>query len=211
MIKYAFFFVFVAVISLQNAPAQIINAYGIKVAYTSAGQQLDHNGHTSPTERRNGFNAAVYAERSYAPFLSLLVQIEYAQRGAGMHYAIPAILPFLPELTLRFTRLDYLSVPVFVKLSIPAKVLSPYVTCGPRCDFLLGYKDDHIPQPSDYYEFKKVSFGASVGGGLELKSILPVGILLEFRYNFDFTGSPIERSLYVARNNSYDLWVGLIF
>jgi hypothetical protein len=214
--KITFLFLLSAIISLNNAHAQIIKAYGFKVAYTSADQRLDYGSFVAQTERRNGFNVAVYAEWLNLPFLSLITQIEYAQRGVGIPYLRITTYDRMINVAttdnspVSYNRLDYISIPVLVKLSLPEKVLSPYIVCGPRCDFLLAYKEDHDFLSSTYDKFKKVLLGGSAGFGLELNSVLPVGMVLEARYNFDLSDS--FRSTYLnVRNNSFDVWLGVVF
>lgn len=192
-------------IPLDYAHGQVIKAHGVKVAYTSADQRFDFGWTIEQTKRRSGFNIAVYAEWPYLPFLALVTQLEYAQRGVGRPYIQLANVPNLgPDFI--FTRLDYISIPVFAKLSIPEKVLSPYIICGPRCDFLLGYKDNLNSRSAMYDEFKKVILGASAGAGLEVNAL--IGLLLEVRYNFDLVNSYNSGS-FTVRNNSFDVWLGV--
>jgi hypothetical protein len=204
--KITILFLLGAIISLDYAQGQVIKAYGIKVAYTSADQRFDFGWTIEQTERRSGFNIAAYAEWPYLPFLSLVTQLEYAQRGVGRPYIQLANVPNLgPDYI--FTRLDYISIPVFAKLSLSEKVLSPYIICGPRCDFLLGYKANISSRSTMYDEFKKAILGASIGGGLELHA--PIGLLLEARYNFDLVNS-YKSGSFTVRNNAFDVWVGVV-
>jgi Outer membrane protein beta-barrel domain len=195
-------------ISISNA--QLIKSYGLKLASTSASQNLEYS--TPPwgwwsgskTTPKPGFNIALFAEWFNVPFFSVVSQIEYAQRGAHLEYAVPGG---------RWStdgRVDYLSVPLLAKVTVPMGPASPYLLAGPRADFLVGYQDVEI-QPNTnplYSNFKKAILGGSIGLGVETGSLLPVALLAELRYNVDFFDSYNKDNLKV-RNNAIDVWLGV--
>lgn len=194
--------------------AQLIRSYGVKLAFTSASQNLDYP--TPPwgwwtgikTSANPGFNVAAFAEWLNIPFFSVVSQIEYAERGARMKYPVPG--------GWRSTegRLHYLSVPILAKVTIPVGRASPYVLAGPRADFLIDYRDVQIPPWGNalsnpfYSDFKSAILGGSVGVGVQTTSVLPVALLAELRYNFDFFDSYNNGYLKV-RNNAFDVWLGV--
>jgi Outer membrane protein beta-barrel domain len=203
---------FVVVIELflsQINNAQILNSYGLKIAYTSANQRYDYtNIGNIGTKRRIGFNAAIFAEWFNLPFVSLVTQCEYAQRGVGIvSERTLASSPDIVETNTYYSRVDYLSIPVFAKITVPVGPINPYVLIGPRIDFLLGYNSAF----NDIYDhFSKTMTGASCGFGVNLKTLLPVTVLVEARYNADFKDSFSNQNLTV-RNNSWDIWLGVAF
>ena len=161
------------------------------------------------TKRRVGFNAGIFAEWLDVPFFSVLTQVEYAQRGTGEEFVVTG--PSGPEpigTKTLYARLDYVSVPVLGKIILQTGQISPYVLAGPRADFLLGYKSDEGLFSGVYDSFKKTTWGGSAGIGVQVKSLLPVTLIAEARYNFDFADS-YRSDLMNVRNNSVDFWLGV--
>jgi hypothetical protein len=99
---------------------------------------------------------------------------------------------------------------VLAKLTLPVEPINPYLLIGPRIDFLLGYQSDENVFNAVYDDFSKTMTGASFAVGVDLKTLLPVAILVEARYNVDFKDSYSTQYLKV-RNNSFDIWVGAAF
>ncbi len=192
--------------------AQFIKQYGFKVAFTSADQE--YNLAPVPdleTKRRSGVNVAGFLELFDLPVFSLITQVEYAQRGMGVEFAVTS--PSGPEpigMTTLYSRVDYLSIPVLVKARLETEAVSPYIMAGPRFDVMLGYKSDKDAFNLLYDEFKKTNWGASVGAGVESDAVLPFVVSAEFRYNFDFADS-YRSDLANVRNNAFDVWVGFGF
>lgn len=197
---------------LSESNAQLLKNYGLKMAVTSAGQKYDLT--LVPrleTKRRVGFNVGAFAEWLDAPMFSILTQVEYAQRGIGQVFVVTG--PNGPDpigTKTLYSRLDYLSVPVLAKLTLHSGLFSPYIMAGPRADFFLGYTSDENASNSVYDKFKKTSFGGSAGVGVQITSILPVTLLAEGRYNFDFADS-YQTDLLKIRNNAFDFWLGIAF
>lgn len=188
--------------------AQLIKTYGFKIAATSAGQDFDYTDFSVNTKRRIGFNAAVFVEWLDLPFFSFVTQMEYAQRGMGMDVILTASTG--PEEIGRITddnRVDYLSIPLFVKLTVPMGIISPFLSLGPRLDVLLGHKSGFFGFGNVYDRFRKSNVGGTVSLGAELVNVLPITLTLEVRYNKDFRDSYSTPRLRV-RNNSFDVWVG---
>jgi hypothetical protein len=211
MKKIIFLILAVEILFLQSGNAQLIKSYGFKVAYTSADQKFNYTNLTNiETKRRVGFNVAIYAEWLNTPFISLVTQCEYAQRGMGMEFNRTANSPDIIGTFIDYNRVDYLSIPIFVKLSLPVEPINPYLLLGPRIDFLLGYKSDESAFNAVYDGFSKTMTGASFAVGVDLNTLLPLAILIEARYNVDFKDSYSTQYLTV-RNNSFDLWLGLNF
>lgn len=173
------------------AQSQFLRSYGVKVAYTSASQGLSYPFDvpgwwvSSQTSAISGLNIAAFAEWLDLHHLSFISQIEYDQHGANLQYTING------EPASTRGSLSYLSVPILAKIKIPTGSVSPYVIAGPRADFLLSYTDFQI-QPRTYpvySKFKKWMLGGSMGVGLETGALLPANLLVELRYNWDFSDS----------------------
>lgn len=134
---------------------------------------MDYDYHGSiNTLRRGGFNAAIYAEWLNVPLISIVTQYEYAQRGVGSDVITTGETG--PEEIGRdkiFSRDDYLSIPILVKISIPVQIIKPYILIGPRLDYFLGDKEDEPAFYRVYDEFSKTIIGGSFGIGLDLKRL----------------------------------------
>jgi hypothetical protein len=208
--------VLLTVLEIGQSDAQLLRTLGAKVAVTSASQTYNYANPLWPNygpdlKRRTGFNAAVYAEWLNIPFFSVVTQLEYAQRGYVEELAVAAFEPGSIGAVGTFShtnRLDYLSLPILLKVTASRGMISPYVLIGPRIDMYLGYRDNILSTDAISEQFKKTILGGSAGVGLELRTLLPVALSLEFRYNADFVDSYDTGSLKI-RNNTYDLWLGV--
>ena len=198
----------------SQSNSQLLKSYGIKAAITSSSQRFSYSnpswpGYGPDVKKRIGFGIAFYAEWLNVPVISIVSQIEYAQRGMGEEITVsnsPSLTAIHTEVLDK--RLDYFSIPILAKASVPFGNVTPYILIGPRVDILLGYHDELIVGTSIYQDFKKTMFGGTVGAGFSLSDILPVNISLEGRYNFDFDDS-YDKSILKIRNSAYDIWVGI--
>ena len=195
-----------------EAHAQLLKGYGLKAGLTSSNELYDVKGIPNlHTERRVGFCIAAFAEWLNMPDVSILTQVEYAQRGAGWKFVILQPGPKGFEEVgsqVYYSRLDVLSVPILLRASLPLASLRPFILAGPRLDFILAYAPaDRNPISVPYSLFRKTIFGGSVGVGLEFVDVLPVSVVLEFRYNHDFVNS-YENPFFMVRKNAFDFWLG---
>ncbi|MGA3245729.1 MAG: outer membrane beta-barrel protein [Bacteroidota bacterium] len=203
----------IGIMSTQIASAQLIKSYGIKAAFTSANQtSTDWHSETYQFNRRNGLNGAIFAEWLNVPYVSVVTQVEYSQRGTRNTFLWPNNEPAPLRYVTVDNRLDYLSLLPLLKVTIPLPVVRPYLFGGPRCDILLGFKSTLGWYGYDdfYNSFNRSTYGVSVGLGVELASILPVALILEGRYNADIANAYSSSSSNV-RNNAYDIWLGVAF
>jgi len=196
----------------NEANGQLVKSFGAKVAFTSADQRFDYSAFPDlATKRRSGFNIGGFVEWLNIPYFSILTQLEYTQRGVGQEFVITSSQGPDPigRITV-YSRLNYLSLPVLVKLALPATVLSPYLIAGPRIDILLGYNSYQGAPNLLYDNFKGSVIGGSAGLGVETKSMLPFTLIVEARYNFDFADS-FDNQFLRVNNNAFDFWLGVGF
>ena len=84
------------------------------------------------------------------------------------------------------------------KFYYPLEHFTPYLLFGPRFDLLINIKPrtyGNIPADWPYEsneslwasKLLKSSYGGTLGIGLQMESILPIPILIEFCYNFDLS------------------------
>ncbi len=207
IILLAFAFLFV----LCKTEAQVIKSYGVKIALTSAAQEWNvAQVGKMDVKKRNGINFAAYTEWLDIPFFSVVTQLEYAQRG--MIYEGIETSDSGPQIIRRVNvnnRVDYFSIPVVGKFTFPIGKFSPFITCGPRIDILLGYQSDaHFSQFYDKFNISNV--GATISIGSEVHDLMQLDLSLEARYNFDFADS-YSIDPFTIRNNSLDIWFGVSF
>lgn len=204
------------VISYTCVNAQLIKQYGLKAALTTASQSFEHSsgiyliGLEGKSLRRTGFNIAFFIEWIDSSFFSIISQIEYTQRGRGWG---PELIildpgPIFKRDQNEYFRLDYISIPILIKIPIPISKYKPFFILGPRFDYFLGYaSDDNNLYVDDIYNgFKKIIYGGSFGIGFDFEFIMPLTI--EFRRNIDFIDSYKNNFLNI-KNDSYDLWLGV--
>ena len=207
--RYCLVILALIIVFVTGGDAQLLRRYGFKVAVTSADQSYENQ--FAPhlqTKRRIGFNFGAFIEWLNLPVLSVLTQVEYAQKGMGLDFVITDADPTPISVTTLYSRLDYLSIPILAKLRLQSQTVSPYFLLGPRADFLLGFKSDEDIFKSVYDEFNRTGFGGTAGIGLETERFLPVPCQVEFRYNFDLKDS-FDNTIVKVSNNAFDFWFGV--
>ena len=188
--------------------AQLVKSFGIKAAYTTANQTTTFQ-YYGPEEynRRSGLNAAIFVEWFNIPYVSVVTQAEYAQRGMrAIVFPSTEEAPWTNKTI--DNRLDYFSVLPLLKVAIPLSVVRPYVLIGPRLDFLLGYTSELHYFDDRYHHFKKRTYGATLGLGAELMTNLPFVMLIEGRYNADLENA-YDNTWMNVRSNAFDVWLGV--
>jgi len=198
-------------LSVATTEGQIVKGFGLKAGLVSANQNWEY-AITPPleTDNRLGVTAGVFLEGLASPFLSILAELRFTQKG--MSWTIPITTETQPNGTGRFitmrTRVSYVAVPILVRLRLPTDVVEPYILVGPRIDFLLSNGGDGFEIVLD--KFRKTELNTTLGVGVEAPSILPVALMVEFRYNPSLNDSYSSNFLRV-RNRSFDFLVGVRF
>lgn len=199
----------------QVLSAQIMRNYGVKAAFTSS--NINYEQLNDFFSRRSGINLAVFTELLNTPFFSLLIQAEYEQKGFLEEQAETNQFGSFIQTVKANTRLDYLSFPVLAKFRYSKGVYSPFVLFGPRLDYLINkrngeYKFTSATSRSIFADhFDRLALGGTIGAGIELPEFSSFKTVFEIRYNFDFSDSYSKIDAYKVKNNSFDLWLGLIF
>ena len=192
--------------------AQLLRGYGLKAGLTSANEAY-HLGSLPQfeTKRRVGFCIAAYAEWLNLSALSVVTQLEYTQRGVGWELKTLRVGPRGFEQIssqVSYARVDFISLPILIKLRLPVGSIQPFLLAGPRIDHLLGYTSADWSLIDPYSSFDQNVLGGSVGGGVESVELLPVDVVMEFRYNHDFVNS-YENPVLTVRKNAFDFWLGV--
>jgi len=218
-------FVLLALLFFAATPAdaQLIKHWGLFGGVTSSEHEVnEYNLSVRHLRGNTGFHMGGYAEWLNVPRVSILTQFSYVQKGADWEYYETIYdIPF-SNLVTRHLRLDYLSLAVLGKVTLPAGVLLPYFVGGPRLDFLV-WREKNLQVPLNFIQekFKDVIWGLTFGGGIQTRSIGSVLLLMEFRYNMDlnnsyeltwlhpFDGGTTYRT--TMKNSSFDVSVGVGF
>lgn len=110
-----------------------------------------------------------------AAVIGVGVEAMFAQRGAKTDESIGD----------SDTRLDYLDFPAYVKVTVPAPGVHPFVYAGPQVSFEVKCKtaDGAVSCPDDGH--KKTDFAGVIGGGIKLGGSL--GLTVEGRYVYGLT------------------------
>jgi hypothetical protein len=192
--------------------AQPLRQFGFKLGISLANQQFQEIDFAKPTTRQTGFDAAVFTEWQCSSFISLVTQLELVELGSIVHVSDLAEFDHGPpsSATDVHNRLQYLSVVILGKFSLGKQSAVPYILIGPRADNLLAYSSDYHLLDDVYRQFKRFTFGASTGVGIDSGSLLSFTLIAEARYNFDF-GNSYTFSSSTIRKDAIDLWIGVAF
>jgi hypothetical protein len=106
---------------------------------------------------RTGFAAGLYAGY-HVGFLGVGLDALYAQRGASSDSSFATSQ----------TKLDYIDVPVYLKLFVPAPLIQPFIYAGPQASFEVRCRTANgAPCPAAASSGRrKTDYAAVVGAGL---------------------------------------------
>ena len=212
-----FFFLFSIILFVTSAESQIIKSYGLKLGVTSANQNWDYSINSGfsnasfDSDYRIGLNVGLFAEFLNLPFISVVAEANYFQKG--MKDQIPETTTAQPDGTGKFitwdTRVDYINISAFGKFRFDLGILSPYVLLGPKIDFELNKKNSLGPVNEVEENFKKNRFGFKLGAGSEI-DLGSIHLLAELLYEID-TNELYKSDNLKVKSNSFDLRVGIFF
>ena len=195
--------------------AQIISNYGVKTAFTRS--MFDIEEYFNFTTWRSGFNVAVYAEKDVFDCMSFFLQLEYSQKGYIFEQVETNEVGTEIQDVRANTRLDYISVPLFLEIKYPTQKITPFITIGPRFDYLANvnkgeFRFTSVTVTDDFADkLKSYVFGGSFSCGLQIHALNKYNFSIEFRYNYDFSDSQKELVQYGVKNKSFDFWFGIEF
>ncbi len=186
--------------------AEVVSGYGVKTGLAMANQEFNYTaGFDLDTKNRTGFDFGLFVEWFDLQSFSGLTEVHYVQKGM-IEEDVRTNEWGLPVGTIKFNhQVDYLSIPLLVKITQKTKHLSPYLCVGPRFDFLLGYKSKLMK--AIYDKFKNMDTGGTVAVGVESRT-RPIKMLLELRYSPDLTFA-YQTDLLKVKNHSFELLLGL--
>jgi len=194
----------------STAQAQLIRGYGVKAGAVAASQSWDYtSGIDIGPETRWGYDFGLFVEAINVPFISLLIEMHYVQKGFSMNTVITMSAdPSFIDIRIGKPRLDYLSIPLLAKLRFGMGGLTPFIAAGPRYDLLLNREAEGME--AVYDEIKNTDAGITVVAGMELSVPLLVGITAEARYSPSFNDI-YHTDLLAVKNKSFEFLVGVRF
>lgn len=173
--------------------------YGVKAGLTSSSQVWEfvpRFANYGNVEDRKGINLGVFAEYSEDKYVGIIAEINYRQKGAkidlnytGRDTSGTIVIPKSFE-----HKLSYLNISLLGKIRYDFSFATPYIIGGLKTDYQLSNTLDDVDLGFLSSESTTQIWGAIIGAGFEIKHLLPVAILAEFRYEFDFN------KLYVSDN-----------
>jgi hypothetical protein len=191
--------------------AQLIRSIGVKVGAANAGQSWHYStpNISFAEQYRWGYSFGGYVEWLNIPVFSIVTEVHYIQKGfkqgfdrrdndgnlIGVFYVMPQI--------------DYLSIPVLLKIRYDVFPLAPYLLIGPRYEHLLKTKPDGTDIVLN--NLKKSDFGITIGGGLDISSIALLKIGIEFRYSPGLTDIYSNQYGLTIQNRSFELLLAIGF
>ncbi len=192
----------------SGAHAQLKESYGMKLGVVGANQTWNDYGTVWKTDNRWGFTADAFIEVPFFRYFSAQAEIQYTQKGMSYSQPMTVISQSpLPVQSRTFSpRIDYISIPLLAKVKFPFSTVTPYILVGPRFDFLVYADPDGLGPVVN--NFDNMDYGLTVGAGIEFDSVLPFGLLAEFRYNPNSYDSYDSGQLSV-RNRTVDFLVGV--
>ena len=196
----------------RTAPAQSLEGFGFKGGFVSASafDNLDD------LDRRNGLAASAFAEWNLLPTASLVTEVGYAQRGFVETMEERSAPGETIQIVEANTRLDYLTLPVMVKLQRTTSTVTPYLLAGPRLGVLMHRQPGTFEFTTSEWEselaafYERVAVGGTVGLGLSTGRLLPARLLVEARYDVDISDSlaSVPRD---TRNHALFIAAGITF
>lgn len=190
--------------------AQSFSGFGIKGGVSLANHTWD-----TPVlpffqdiKTKPGVDVRGFAEFSFCRYFSLEGEVGFVQKGSSTDYfAILENSPAIIQVNTKNT-LNFLSVSLLGKFGTNAGQFSPYILAGPQYNRRLGIIS--IFDSFLFNNFKKDLFGYSVGAGTEINNILPLKLLVEYRYERDITDNHSHQNL-DTRNYSHSIMLGIKF
>ncbi|NOX64342.1 MAG: PorT family protein [Chlorobi bacterium] len=192
----------------QFINGQIFEGFGIKAGFTSSNIEMYYNNSKYESmDRNSSFHFAVFKDFLISIPLLLNTELEYSTKG----FDFPEIKDNV--------EIDCLSFKVLGKYILDSQIISPYISIGPRLDYIFNKRANLTTQegyemPLDWANyFTDFSFGLSTQFGIESRIMNSVSLLFEFSYNYDLSNSTNGKHPNVTffRNNSFDISLGLKF
>jgi hypothetical protein len=143
--------------------AQSSSKFGLKGGAIFERQEFQYRGSTE----HSGYDVGIYFTLAPSNWIAMITELHLVQKGSFKRDIL--LIESTSNLALLNVglekRVHYASIPLLVKLSPEWRKFSPYLTAGPRVDFLLS------DVSNEFLEFDKnyarVNWGGSLGLGIQ--------------------------------------------
>jgi opacity protein-like surface antigen len=207
--RYLFFVTFFLFNSI-NSTAQIKFDYGFKLGAGISNQSWDYQADVDlDFDNKIGISPRAFVNFLELPFFQMQAELGYLQKG--FEDKVPVTTAAQPQGTGNFitvnNRLNYFLFSILAKFQYETAILSPYIIAGPQLNILLS-KDIEKGWENVFDKFVETNIDLSIGVGAELKNLLPITILLEYRYERDFIDN-FDSPTITIKNYSHVFLLGI--
>lgn len=185
--------------------------FGLKAGLSISTQEYDYENDVLTFERdpHTGLAVSVYADFPITPIISLQPEVGFIQRGSKIDVVQTSETD--PDRAIHRElddRIDYLSMPLYVKAVLPSPKYRPYLLAGPRLDWKINDDSESSALLANNYE--TFVYGGSVGAGLEYGYGAVGTVILEFAYQFDLSDAADTDGLTI-KNETFLFLLGYTF
>lgn len=191
-------------LSQSSSLAGSVDSYGFRAGANLSG--VDSAPLDVAQERRTGFSVALYLEWRLLPYLALRNEVGYTSRGFTEALTERDVFGTATNRIEASTRLDYITLPVILRLHHPGAKVAPYVSGGAAVDILMDrslgvFEFSDTSFTSTFGDdFDAVEFGFLFGAGAVLWS----SITIDARYGFNVTDSMSASSLWEMKMDYFE-------
>jgi len=192
--------------------AQFIKNVGIKIGGTASTQKWEYNPFIEMAglkpDTKIGLNVGAFAEFLNLPFISLIGEVNYVEKGMQIDVLITDINnPEGRSKELWKTGINYLNFSLLAKVRLEGIIFTPYLLAGPKFDIELGKSGKLVSAGSMFDDFTKTRFGFKAGIGTEIK-LFNITFLTEVLYDADF-GTLYESGILKVTSSAVDFRTGV--
>ncbi|HWR84154.1 MAG TPA: porin family protein [Candidatus Deferrimicrobium sp.] len=186
--------------------------FALKAGIATAEQEFNYTYLGSPDfDSRTGLDIGLSAEWPLLRPISLGAEVHYVQKGMVIRFLQLdyARAPTGRSISRLDNRVDYISLPLALRASMPLGNHRFFLLAGPRVDLKIGHE---WPFEEDilYSEFDKSVIGAIVGVGAVIEVDRAMGLLFEANYHHDYSHS-YRSHLLTVKNRSWQILIGIEF
>ena len=195
---------------LSASVAEAAGKFGAKVGLVIADQTYSYSNEWGEIDRdsKTGVVFGLFTDYQFIAGIAIRPEFQYVQKGCKDE--VLETTEAYPEGigTLKIVdHVDYLSIPVMLKIGLPGGVQSLYLVAGPRLDIKLRTKSDFNSFVMD--KFESTVFGATFGVGKQFSFGPLPAVLVEFNYYHDFSDA-YKGDVLTIKNKGFALVAGVV-
>lgn len=214
MKHYLSLFFLLLVITPQLLKSEIIDNCGFIISVNQSKIKVEE--YEDYTRLRTGLGLSLFLEKKISTTISSVIHVEYIQKGFITEQIETNEVGEKIQTVKANTRLDYISVPLLMKFTLNNVSFSPFIKLGPRFEYMFNYQKgtweftniDFTDETAKYLD--KTSFGYTIATGCQIPCRFGKIIIIEARYNHDFTDLWSQPYSINGKNISYDLGIGIV-